>query len=392
MTQANKPLPQVQTLSIYMGCDPEFFFKGKDNQVVGADKILPEEGLKVYSDRDYEGTPYKDVKFVIDGVQAELHPRPQTCRAYLANEISTCFKVMQAELKKKHKDVSIGFEQSVKLTKEELASMDEKYKKLGCSPSKNAYSNEAAVKLSKMDTTKHLQRSAGGHIHLGFGGYATVKRVMQEEPDDLVKMLDIIVGNTCVLLDRDPGNKERRKLYGQAGEYRQPKHGFEYRTPSNFWLKSYPLMSFVFGMARLAVELCADIKNSKLYKEAFFNAVDIEQVRKAINTNNYALALKNFYAISELISQVTYANDHHPVSGYTMGEFYYFLSKVKKNGLEHWFKEDPITHWTTMGEAHSGGMHDYLTKHVRKELTQEITGYAKAVRNKAMKQEEVKAA
>ncbi len=85
-------MPRVQDISPNMGCDPEFFFKFK-GEVVGAEKFLPKEGIKTSSS-----------KFIIDGVQAELNPAPNTCRANLGNELVRCFKTLVEELKKTGKE------------------------------------------------------------------------------------------------------------------------------------------------------------------------------------------------------------------------------------------------------------------------------------------------
>ena len=78
-----------------MGCDPEFFFLNEKRQVIGSEKVLPEKGLRAegnsYGYYDHDTDPL----FVIDGVQAELHPYPDTCRALLGNDIRECFKTLR---------------------------------------------------------------------------------------------------------------------------------------------------------------------------------------------------------------------------------------------------------------------------------------------------------
>ena len=82
-----------------------------------------------------------------------------------------------------------------------------------------------------------------------------VQKALHEDPLLAVKILDIVVGNTCVIMDRAPSQVERRKVYGRAGEYRLPAHGIEYRTLSNFWLRSYQLTHLVFSLARFAINI-----------------------------------------------------------------------------------------------------------------------------------------
>ena len=184
----------------------------------------------------------------------------------------------------------------------------------------------------------------------------------------MAKMMDIIVGNTCVLIDRHPGNRERRKLYGLAGEYRLPKHGFEYRTPSNFWMQGYPLMSFVLGMARIVCAIVSDTKNGPMMVKAFMDAVPEDDIRRAINTNNFHLAYKNFKAIEPLLMEVTQTGDVYPLHIGTIKQFHYFVQTVREHGLEYWFKEDSLNHWCNLGEGHGFGAYDFLTKNVVAEM------------------------
>jgi len=364
-------LPAVAHFNPPLGCDPEFFFK-LDGVVIGAEKVFEKNGLRntVPSVNDLCVVQGTESKFIIDGVQAELNPRPNTCRANLANEISACFKTLKKELEKQGKGVSVDLSRSITLTEQELSSLDKENQKLGCMPSKSVYAN-AGVKLAEVDGTKHLQRSAGGHIHIGVESHNVgLKEMVAKDPDKVVQMLDLICGNTCVLIDRDEGNKERRKLYGRAGEYRLPKHGLEYRTLSNFWLESYHLMSFAFGTARLAIELVADKANNQKFIEAFLGSVNQVDVQKAINENDFDLALQNYKKIEPLIGQVTgqCPTEHFALNKSTLPAFEYFVHSAKEKGLKHYFKQDPITHWTTLPECHADGFHYFLTRTVQPEM------------------------
>ena len=41
---------------------------------------------------------------------------------------------------------------------------------------------------------------------------------------------------------------------------------------------------------------------------------------------------------------------------------------VKNKGLEYWFKDDPMTHWTKVAECHQGGFFDYLNNIVKTDM------------------------
>ena len=376
VTVQRLPLARLYQFKPYMGCDPEFFFK-VDNNIVGAELFIPKEGIKNNLTRlgglhtALKGT---ETKFIIDGVQVELNPKPDTCRANLANEISVAFKTLKAELTKQGTKVQCDFSRSITIEKTDLDKLDANNQKFGCMPSLNSH-KDTECKLTKVDPLVYRQRSAGGHIHIGFDGQPNLKTAITENPDEMVDMLDIICGNTMVLIDRDPGNKARRELYGRAGEYRLPKHGIEYRTLSNFWLTHYYLMSFAFGMARLAVNLCAEPILKKRYIEEFKSKVDMKEIQDAINNNDFDLAYSNFKKIEPLLMEVLpeYGEDNG-INTKNMPQFHYFVRTVNEHGLSYWLTEDPVEHWCNLPEAHPDGFCHFLGNQVDKKMREVKVG------------------
>lgn len=294
----------------YLGSDPEFFFK-KDGKVVGAEKVLPKGGFLSLSNSGC---------VIIDGVQGELNPRPSDCReshlffiAHLLNDI-------------KGMGYEISFSNTVDVSKDELETLSPACQGFGCSPSKNVYGSNP-VRVS--DASKFYKRSAGGHIHLGIseGGYD------EEAYKKMVRLLDILVGNTCVLIDRDENNKVRRENYGRAGEYRTPKHGLEYRTLSNFWLDSYTLGHFVLGMARYAVM----VYHNGLY-EKVINMVNEKDIVDAINNNDFDLAFANFKKLIPLFMD-TPNNGAYPLTRETLPGFLHLVEVGYKELFPHGIEE-----------------------------------------------------
>ncbi len=361
--------------SITFGCDPEFFFS-KSGKILGAEKILPEGGM-IYKPgegikkNDGDNTTvssqgFNSSKIVIDGVQAELNPRPNTCRANLANEISCCMTKLYKEIIKTNEGLSIDFSQNIKVDKKEFTSLSEKSKRLGCAASANAYGEKSKINIKKSRIL--TSRSAGGHIHIGTSNTDTnkVKKVLQNAAN-LVPLLDAIVGNTCVLIDRDPGNIKRRRLYGRAGEYRTPKHGLEYRVLSNFWLRNYALMSFVMGLVRQTVIIAANSTFGDNYAKMIQSAVKRADIKKAINQNDFAQAYINFKKIEPLLCEMFPENrTDYPLTGENMNLFRHFV----RRGLDHWFKEEPLKHWVNLPEGHDRGWETFLETKVKDDLTE----------------------
>lgn len=341
---------------VTLGGDPEFFFE-RGGKVIGAEKVLSEDGVKVKMEGSAE---FK--AFVLDGVQVELNPRPHTCRTGLGQEISLAFRTLREHLEKLEGGVSASLKTTIDLDKEELDSLSDKSKVFGCAPSLNLYDQEAKIEV---DASTYLKRSAGGHIHLGLGLGSTLFQNRQS----LIPILDVLLALPCVLIDRDEGNVERRKHYGRAGEHRLPRHGLEYRTLSNFWLRSFPLTSFVMAQARLACDVLAmEVmrKNPSVSwnlwpsSSSLLKEVDMRAVQEAINLNDLDLAKECWEPVSAWLSEHTQVYTTGLVA-HTLPAFSYFAEKVQKQGIEAWFPDDPITHWCNLScSDNHGGWESFL--------------------------------
>lgn len=346
--------------TVILGCDPEFFFL-KGAKVQGSEKILPQEGLtaSIYGTKS---------SIIIDGVQAELNPAPNTCRASLATSIGVCLEVLKERLMQQ-KDITVSFGQTYKVSKRELDELSEKAKVLGCAPSNNAYKDAPRITIKKAQNVRI--RSGGGHIH--FGSLDTLALEVLKTPEKLVPLLDLVLGNTCVLIDRDPGNTVRRRYYGRAGEYRSPHHGLEYRVLSNFWMRNHALMSFVFGLARQTIWIATNSGFRRNYADELMSRVRRTDVKRAINKNDADLARKNFDAIAPLLAEwfgSVNANGIHtyhrtPLTKDSIPLFLHFAEK----GMDYWFKDDPFTHWTTLTTKNHPGWGIFLEREIKPDST-----------------------
>jgi len=351
---AEKPVAdRIVRAYVVLGADPELFL-AKRGRTVGSEKVIPEEGLKTE----------RDDKVIRDGVQVEFNPTAQSCRQFLAQHMASCFKTLHKSLE--NTGLKISYDATVEVTKAEMRSLSPGSRKFGCKPSKNAY--HEGEYLNEVDGETFMQRSAGGHIHLGFyegteHNSKTMKNLMKKHPATLVKLLDYVLGNTCVLLDRDPGTKERRKMYGKAGEYRTPKHGLEYRVLSNFWIKDYKLMSFVFGLARQAMSIAYSSvegahgasKTSPDFMAEIFAAVPEKDIIKAINQNDAVLAMRNFKKIRPILERITQTGDSFALHKDNIPRFLYLVEQ----GIDAYIAKDTTKHWLTLSTAHGNGWESF---------------------------------
>lgn len=301
-------------MNTMIGADPEFFFKDKQTgQVIGSEKLIKAE------ERIYEtGT------LIRDGVAAEINPDAAYCREVLWANINDLMNL--AEARAYDKGATVCFDTTVTLTQENFNALSPISKQFGCVPSQNAY----GVMPIPAGSSDIPVRSAGGHIHLGYKfdeleGWNEKEHFMniiKAGDDTVVKVLDVLVGNTCVLFDQFPGSKERRKTYGRAGEYRSKPYGLEYRTPSNFWLRDYRLFGMAFGLARQALWIVGYNKTEQVLGE-----VNQDDIIKAINDNDAVLALKNFKKYAPIVATL-HSGWNYPLDSET---YYEFEKLVKSN-------------------------------------------------------------
>lgn len=211
---------------ITLGTDTELFFKkdGKEASAVGllgGDKLNPSWVDEFFNVQE-------------DNVLAEFAITPCNNKAQWNNRINRALSHLE----------KVAGSNGMELSSVASSVLDDVWlqtdaaKVFGCEPDVDAYT----LAPKAPEPTGNL-RTAGGHIHVGY----------QSDFDmgaDLAKWMDIFLGLPSVILDRD---NQRRKLYGQAGSYRNKPYGIEYRVLSNFWLS---LTDWVWDNTITAVERC----------------------------------------------------------------------------------------------------------------------------------------
>lgn len=372
-----------------IGADVEFFFS-KKGKVVGSEKVLEKKGLSVGSSN-----------FIIDGVQAEINPRQSHCRELFAGEIKACWSNLAGYMKSK--GVEIDFSPVVEVDKDEFDSLSESSKVFGCKPSYNEYSNAVSeIKVDPKKDMKrsagghiHLGREnitisykggmkedcktcphndpnnpeyvgcaeyAGGNVDIGsdiniheldkldFSKYKIPKdstvslqgedsSLVLTKPKIIIPLLDLFVGIPSVLVDRDPNASIRRKVYGRAGEYRLPKYGIEYRTLSNFWMTSYPLMSLFTGLARMAQLTAAEEYHKEGSTAYIWEGIDRKDVERAINDSDFKLARQIFNKVlPHMLAIGDQQKDNMPINSDTILGFKWLVI----NGFQTWWEPNKV--------------------------------------------------
>lgn len=246
--------------NITLGTDPELFLK-KDGKIISA--IGKIGGSKS------EPQPISDDGHFIqeDNVAIEYNIPPCTTVTdwiYHHNFVKDYLEVLASGM-----GCTLAIQPSAILDDSEL---DNDVAKLaGCEPDFDVW-NECINEPADLSSTN--TRSAGGHLSAGWDNPT------QEQQLDMVKAMDATVGLESVLLDDDT---ERKKLYGKAGCFRFREYGIEYRSLSNFWIKSDESLQWAWNTTMKAIDL---VNSGKIEKVKELGVYIVE----AINTNNKELA------------------------------------------------------------------------------------------------------
>jgi hypothetical protein len=344
------------TAKVVFGTDPEVFVRDIDGgQVVGSERFLPPEGLALKPSLTlFQHDKNEVIRVTRDGVQVELHPPATESRQWLCQEVATAMNLLVTHLKQGQR-YRLHFRQVVEVSRSELDNLSKESRQLGCQPSYNWYE---PLRDLGVDPATYTKRSAAGHLHFG------LPKELLGYRDQLPPLFDILIGNTSVLLDRDPDARVRREVYGRAGEFRLPDYGIEYRTPSNFWFRSSKLLSLLLGLGRMAV-FCLDTQMSEEWDavDALLDEVNIGDIQKAINESDAQLARENFKGVERFLTKHVPFNIEAGLSADRLAEFRFFLQRIEQVGIGYWFPEDPVTHWTTF-HYQSGGWEGWLASHV----------------------------
>lgn len=310
-----------------IGTDPEAFF-AIGRHIIGSEKVIPADGL--------EGQRGKVIR---DGIQVEFNPLSGSSLEELSDNLKTTFRYLQDFLNEggNPDGVKLSFEPVVKISQKELRSLSPESRRFGCSPSFNIY----GPKQVGVDGTKYQFRSAGGHLHFSLPKTLWNHKNIDHRAE-LVSIFEPLVGIASVLLDRSEGQVERRKHYGRAGEYRLPRYGVEYRTPSNFWLKDLQLMQYMFGLGAYAIELLSKSKYGHTGIVELQAGINYSEIQEIIDTSDVEGADDVWTkAVSPLVAR--YPSRYFKLSD--VAAISMLSAEIVGDGIDEVFPTDPFTYW-----------------------------------------------
>lgn len=253
-----------------LGSDPEIMcYSVEEKKIVSSIPVLKRDKNNPIDLGD-------GIKMYADNVLIEASFPPSKNRASMVKLMRTVFTRMQEKLGDKYRLLPKAAH--VYSNKELKAEYGIDPMIGGCDPSFNVYRME----INDIPNFQGGLRSGSFHIHLGHN------RLLDFDTRvSAVKLLDIFLGCSSVIFDKDETALNRRDLYGKASEHRMPPHGVEYRCLGPWSLRSPKTTALVLDLADYALESLRSGKELDI-----INSVDENNVQEAINTCNPVLAKK----------------------------------------------------------------------------------------------------
>lgn len=183
-----------------------------------------------------------------DNVAIEFGVKPADSKLEFVQNIGTTLKELMDLLPE---GVELNVIPSANFPEAELS--HEECKEFGCSPDYNAWT----MKMNEVPegAAEGTFRSCGGHIHIGMSDRS---KVTDEWRRAVIRGMDAVLGIASTFLDSSEAAIERRALYGKAGCYRPTSYGVEYRSLSNFWIKSPKLVELMYDLTHMVVKMVDD--------------------------------------------------------------------------------------------------------------------------------------
>jgi hypothetical protein len=229
--------------TVTVGADPEFFI-AKKGEIISGHKLPL--GSKERPRRTTNGSVQ------CDGMAVEINVTPSLYKIGFLRNCANVLSDLEQIVKKTDPEMYILCRPTARFTEAYLETVPETAKELGCNPDWNAYE----LALNERPKADGTLRTAGGHIHIGWGaGFGVDSLEHISLCAEVAKQLDYFLGIPSLEWDRD---NERRSLYGKAGAFRPKPYGMEYRVLSPVWLLSIVDTNKVFDGVVKALRLMND--------------------------------------------------------------------------------------------------------------------------------------
>lgn len=257
-----------------IGTDPELFLKEKETgKYKSAIPFL--EGTKENPDVMECGSGLQR-----DNVALEFATPPKDSETDFVKSIQDAFMNIVKKIPDGHEMVVTP---SANFDEDQLDHPEAK--RFGCSPDYDAYIPAQNPPAQCEDKTF---RSCGAHIHAGYvEGSGNDFLLDPWGKINTILTMDAVHGMISVVLDNSKEAIERRKLYGKAGSHRPTDYGVEYRSLSNFWMKSPELVMLMYRLTDDVLKLMREDRS-----DALIDGIGRENMQNIINNGMVEEAIK----------------------------------------------------------------------------------------------------
>lgn len=315
-------------LTCTVGTDPEIFAVDPQGEVVPAWMYLPDKAKP----KHFKSANHKTGTLYWDGFQAEFTTQgTDTCLLWMSDNVQAGIQAVYDAAKAVGAKLTI--QNVLPVNPDYLQTESLEHVQFGCAPSYNVYGLQGNIQ----DGRDVPFRFAGGHLHFGVSHLPTNPEARQQVIEKYVRALDMILGVASVSLLGELDNPIRRQFYGLPGEYRMPKHGFEYRVLSNAWLCHPLAMNMVYDLARAVCGLAEEgllegWQGDEDEMKAILMQNDIAGARAVLDRNKVM-----FKQICKVITGTFYTLDEHLEKAFD----------VWRNGLSTVVKDmtDLVSNW-----------------------------------------------
>jgi hypothetical protein len=285
--------------------------------------------------------------FYRDGLAVEFNTGPVSCRAWIWQDLKLAMSTAVAVKWPKRLPANLTFTSRpwVEVSPELMAEFPDDLKVLGCSPTLDAYTE--SQKVVAVNPLKTFFRTSGAHLHASF---------VEDPPEEVwapfIKMADLLLGVPFTYIFSDDLEFKRRKLYGQAGEFRHQSYpsgskGLEYRVLSSRLYNHPAIFSLFSGIWKYVL----GERSASVWKS--WDPAWEADIQEAINLGTPSLFPKLLAAATELI------NKYSPRYDFRLGNREKSASpelwdKLKALNLKGRFPDAGVINRPSFPEAHKG--------------------------------------
>ena len=242
-----------------------------------------------------------------DGLAVEINTQPTSCRGYYWNNLRHALWLADSTLPE---GICWTTRPWVEVLPEMLKDAPEDVLELGCMPTLDAYT-ERKKSLGEIDPLKLPFRTSGAHLHMSFKTESIwLERykdgpIPQELWAPFIKAADLLLGVPFTYVFGDELEFKRRKLYGQAGEFRYQQYspqvdGLEYRVLSSRLYDHPGTGSLFLGIWKFVIGNHA----ARSLVESSWDKAWEDDICEAINTGNEKALEKALNLSAEMMEKI----------------------------------------------------------------------------------------